>query len=65
MYQVADGILTLTLNRPDQLNAFSNRWLFQSIDQGPGIQVIHNACTNLLQLGYFCVAKVKDIPISK
>lgn len=49
----------------DQLNLSGDRRLFQSVNERPGIQVINNACANLLQLGYFCAAKVKDILIYK
>ena len=31
-YEVADNILTLTLNRPDKLNAFTGQMMFEMID---------------------------------
>ena len=31
-YEVADNILTLTLNRPDKLNAFTGKMMFEMID---------------------------------
>ena len=49
----------------DQFNLTGHRRFFQAVNKGPGIEVINNACANLLQLGYFCAAKVKDILIYK
>ena len=32
IYDVADGILTITLNRPDKLNAFTGTMMTEMID---------------------------------
>lgn len=32
LYDVADGILTITLNRPDRLNAFTDRMMIELVD---------------------------------
>ena len=32
MYEVADHVATITLNRPDQLNAFTNAMVHEMID---------------------------------